>query len=294
MQQTQAGERTIAFLGAGQMGEPMASRLLSAGFHVRVWNRSSERLQSLVESGAIAAATPALAATGANVIVTMLTDGPAIEAVINAEGGVLSSLASGAVWLQMSTIGVEWTDRLQVLAASAGVLFVDAPVSGSVAPATSGDLLILASGPPAAQQIADTVFAAMARHTFWLGGAGAGSRAKLVLNNWLVDLVEMVAETLKFSETLGLNPDVIVDILQEVPLSSPFAISKARTMLSGDFTPSFALKHAVKDAMLALDAANELERNLPLTSSFITWWQQISADGAGDDDLSVIYRYAPG
>jgi 3-hydroxyisobutyrate dehydrogenase len=281
----------VAFLGTGAMGTPMASRLLAAGLSVRVWNRSKERLVGLVELGGVAAQTPALAVHGADVVITMLPDGAATHDVMRGSEGAASTLSNGAVWLQMGTIGIEWTERLRAVAASAGARFVDAPVSGSVQPASKGELIILASGPDDARAVAQSVFDIVGRHTYWLGTAGAGSRAKLVLNNWLVDLVEMVAETLKVSEALGLDPALVVDILSDAPIGSPYAVAKARTMLNGDFTSNFALKHAFKDAGLALDAAHDVKVELPLTESLISSWQRAVDDGAGDLDLSVIYRY---
>jgi 3-hydroxyisobutyrate dehydrogenase len=220
----------------------------------------------------------------------MLTDGSTVEAVMNDARGVLSP---GVLWLQMSTVGIEWTQRLHDLALSKGMTFVDAPVSGSIAPATSGQLLILASGPSEAQAPATAIFDVLGRRTVWLGSAGAGSQAKLVLNNWLVDLVEMVVETLRFSEKLGLDPHAIVDILDDLPIGSPYGVAKARSMLAGDFTASFALKHAIKDAVLAVDSAQELDGDLALTRSFLSWWQEALNEGVGDEDVSVVYRYAP-
>jgi 3-hydroxyisobutyrate dehydrogenase len=282
---------TIAFLGTGEMGTPMASRLIAAGFSVRVWNRSMERLKGLVELGAIEAASPTSAVAAADVVITMLPDGPTAEKVMLGVEGGLAGMKSGAAWLQMGTIGIDWTERLQREAIREGALFVDAPVSGSVQPAVAGELLILASGPDGARTLADRVFKEMGRHTFWLGDVGAGSSAKLVLNNWLVDLVEMVAETLRLSEALGLDPRVIVEILSDAPIGSPYAVAKARSMLDGNFASNFALKHAVKDAVLTLEAAHGLDRTLPLTESLIANWQRALADGAGDLDLSVAYRH---
>jgi 3-hydroxyisobutyrate dehydrogenase len=246
----------------------------------------------LVQLGGVAAATPADAAVGADVVITMLPDGPTIETVMDGANGALTTLAHGALWLQMSTIGIEWTERLGIRAMKAGGLFVDAPVSGSVTPATNGELIILASGPMVAQPLADRVFDSLGRHTYWLGAAGAGTRAKLVLNNWLVDLVEMISETLRISEALGLDPRVIVDILADAPIGSPYAVAKARSMLEGDFSTNFALKHAVKDALLTLDAAGSVDVELTLTSSLIPSWQRALDRGAGDLDLSVVYREA--
>lgn len=291
MNSKKAPDVTIAFLGAGQMGSPMAARLIAAGFNVRVWNRSKDRVTGLVQLGGIEAATPAVATANADVVITMLPDGPTIETVFGGVDGAFATLASGALWLQMGTIGIEWSEELRRSATQRGVWFVDAPVSGSVSPASSGQLVILASGPDEAQPIAEPIFEVLGRHTFWLGAAGSGSRAKLVLNNWLVDLVEMVAETLTLSGALGLDPRLIVEILSDAPIGSPYAVAKARSMLDGDYTSNFALKHAVKDAVLALDAARSVDEELPLTESLISAWQYALADGAGELDLSVIYRY---
>ena len=281
----------IAFLGVGQMGTPMATRLITAGFNVRVWNRSKTRLKDLVQLGGIEESTPAAAATGADVVITMLPDGAATENVMEGTDGAFATLANGALWLQMGTIGIEWTDRLQRSSADHGVVLVDAPVSGSVLPASVGQLLILASGPTESHSVAERIFQTLGRETFWLGEAGAGSRAKLVLNNWLVDLVELTAETIKVSTALGLDPRRVVDILADAPIGSPYAVAKARTMLDGDFSPNFALKHAFKDAGLALDAARSVDVELALTESLMSTWQRAVSDGAGDEDLSVVYRY---
>ncbi|MGC1420636.1 MAG: NAD(P)-dependent oxidoreductase [Acidimicrobiales bacterium] len=292
MKNQKANDLTIAFLGLGQMGTPMASRLISAGFNVRVWNRSKERVKELVERGGTEASTPAVAADRADVVITMLPDGPTTETVLRGSTGAFDILTSGTVWVQMGTIGIEWTERLRKVAIDSEVLYVDAPVSGSVGPATAGQLIILASGPEETHSITEPLFAALGSHTFWLGAAGAGTRAKLVLNNWLVDLVEMVVETLKFSQALGLDPRAIVEILADAPTGSSYAVAKARSMLDGDFTSNFALKNAVKDALLALDAARSVDKELVLTESLIGAWQRAVADGAGDLDLSVVYRYA--
>jgi len=287
-----SNDLTVAFLGAGHMGAPMATRLIHDGFHVRVWNRSSERLEALVQLGGIEASTPADAALGADVVITMLPDGATVESVIEGENGAFNTMERGAVWLQMSTIGIDWTERLAVRAREGGVVFVDAPVSGSVTPAANGALLILASGPSESQPVVTSILDSLGRHTFWLGSAGAGSRAKLVLNNWLVDMVEMVVETLNFSEALGLDPHLVVDVLAEAPIGSPYAVTKARSMLEGDFSTNFALKYAIKDALLAIDAAKKADSDLVLTASLIPSWQRALANGAGELDLSAVYGFA--
>jgi 3-hydroxyisobutyrate dehydrogenase len=295
---------TIAFLGLGRMGYPMAENLTRAGFRVRVWNRTASKTTGLAKIGAIPAAVPADATRGADIVITMMTDGAAVGGAMFRPMGGLDASHQGQIWIQMSTVGVLWTRQLAEDANAFGVTYVDAPVSGSEGPAKTGDLVILASGPqrdeqPAgqsAEELRDTlapVFDALGKSTVWLGEAGNGTRAKLVLNNLLVDLVETTAESLRFAEGLGLKPEAVVDLLTQTPLGSPYAIAKAKTMVAGDFSPAFALKHAIKDAYLAVDAAHHADTTLPLTEALLPAWQETARNGHADDDLSVVFVAKP-
>ncbi|MCU1362240.1 MAG: beta-hydroxyacid dehydrogenase, 3-hydroxyisobutyrate dehydrogenase [Acidimicrobiaceae bacterium] len=290
MTTTVSMKTTIAVLGVGRMGSPMATRLIGAGFKVRLWNRSFESLAPLIERGAHAAESPSDAAHGADVVLTMLPDGAVVRNVMEGTHGALATMGPGAVWLQMSSVGVEWAEMLKVLADAHGVTYVDAPVSGSIGPAKDGTLIVLASGPDDAHERVAPVFEALGSETVWLGPAGAGSRAKLVLNNWLVDLVESTAETLHFAQGLGLDPNVIVRLLNDAPIGSPYAVAKARSMLAGDFTANFALRLALKDAKLSLEAAKSANIDLRLTDSLVGSWQRAVDAGRGDEDVSTVYR----
>ncbi len=278
----------VAFLGTGRMGAPMAANLARGGFDVRVWNRTPARAEALAADGAVVASSPAQAVRGAAIVITMLADGPATEQAATGPDGLLAT-ALGAIWVQMATVGTEWTDRLARIAAARGVVFVDAPVSGSEGPARSGQLIILASGPGQVRDVLAPVFRALGRDTAWLGPAGHGTRAKLVLNNWLADLTETTAETLSFARRLGLDPAEIVDLLQSTPLAAPYALQKARSMLAGDFSPAFALRHALKDAELAAQAAQDSGATLTLTSALLPRWRDTAASGHADDDIAAVY-----
>jgi 3-hydroxyisobutyrate dehydrogenase len=283
-----AAAPVIAFLGTGRMGGPMAANLARAGFSVRAWDRTASHAAALAEDGATVAATPAEAIKGAHILITMLADGPATEQALRAPDGE-PAIGPGVIWVQMATVGMEWTQRFINTATRYQVSFVDAPVSGSQGPARAAQLTILASGPQWVREAVAPVFAALGRATVWLGPAGNGTRAKLVLNNWLAGLTEMTAETLSFAGQLGLDPAAIVDLLESTPLGSPYAAQKARTMLAGDFTPAFALKHALKDAELAAQAAQASGTDLTLTSALLPRWRRAAASGHADDDLAVIY-----
>jgi 3-hydroxyisobutyrate dehydrogenase len=269
------------------MGAPIARNLLRAGFNLRVWNRSTGKAAELVDDGARLASTPAEAATGADVLITMLTDGAAVEQVMVGPAGALAMLSAGSIWIQMSTIGVEWTDRLADLADRHGIVFVDAPVSGSSEPAQQGDLEILAAGAAQVRSLVQPIFDVLGRRTVWLANVGDGSRLKLVLNNWLAVLVEGMVETLTLSEALGLDPHLFLQSVADGPLASNYAMTKGSAMLNSDFVPGFPLRHATKDAELALSAAHRHAVELPLTSALLPRWQSAIAADHGDDDVAA-------
>jgi 3-hydroxyisobutyrate dehydrogenase len=165
------------------------------------------------------------------------------------------------------------------------VLFVDAPVSGSKGPAETGQLLILASGPPAAQAVVAPAFSAIGRKTVWLGAAGQGSRMKLVVNAYLSFLIEGVAEALELASRLGIDPAALDEVIEGGPLSAPIADAKLHKMRSGDFAPEFPLEWALKDVDLALAAADG--DRLPLLEALSRQWRAAVEAGHGREDISA-------
>ena len=215
----------------------------------------------------------------------MVADAQAVEAVAFGDG-MLAAMRPGSVWAQMATIGVAATDELNTRVGQEhpDVYFVDAPVSGTRAPAETGTLLILASGPEAAKPRLDPVFAALGQRTKWLGEAGRGSRLKLVMNTWLVTLVEGAAEVVALADSLGVAHQDVLDFLAEGNLSSPVALVKARKMDAGDDSPEFSLQWALKDIRLALDAA---DRPLPIVAAVRDRWTDLDDSGFGGLDVAA-------
>ncbi len=281
-----SGNMRVAVLGAGIMGSAMARNLVSAGLHTVVWDRSAAVTESLGEAGAVVAATPADAVREARVVITMLPTAEVVDAVFFA-GGVTEALAPGAVWAQMGTIGIGATtgfaSRLGQLRPD--VMFVDAPVSGSKGPAETGLLLILASGPPAADEATGPVFAAVGRKTVWLGQAGQGSRMKLVVNAYMSILIEGVAEALELAGRLGIDDAQLAEAIEGGPLDAPIADAKLHKMERGDFAPEFPLEWALKDVDLAIAAAGSSE--LPLLAALSRQWRAAVDAGHGRDDISA-------
>ncbi len=276
----------VAVLGTGIMGSAMARNLVGAGLHTTVWDRSATATAALGSAGAAVASSPQDAVRDANVVVTMLPTADVVHSVVFA-GEVAQAFAPGAVWAQMGTIGIaataETVRRLGELRPD--VLFVDAPVSGSKGPAEAGQLLILASGPPAANAIVSPVFSAIGRKTVWLGGAGEGSRMKLVVNAYMSILIEGVAEALELADRLDIDPAKLSDAIEGGPLDAPIADAKLLKMESGDYAPEFPLEWALKDVDLAL-ASSQGDR-LPLLAALSQQWRAAVDAGHGREDVSA-------
>ena len=211
--------------------------------------------------------SPAEASEEADFLVTMLSDTDAIEEAVG--GDTLTALAERAVWVQTSTVGPEANERLQKITDEHGVAYVDAPVLGTKQPAEQGALILLASGPEEVRGHCEPVFGAVGSKTLWLGPAGAGSRLKLVVNNWIVGLLGVLAETVAFAEATGVDPAKFLDVIEGGPLGLPYAQLKGQMMMEDDFPTSFSLKLARKDASLVLEAAEQEGLRMEVTEAVV-------------------------
>ena len=280
----------VAVLGTGIMGAAMARNLLSDGMEVRAWNRSREKAEPLAQEGAEVADNPADATRGADFLLTMLSDADVIEEAVG--GDVLSALAEDGVWLQMSTVGDEGNERLSDLANQHGVPYVDAPVLGTKQPAEQGQLIVLASGPEDVREKSERVFDAVGSKTVWLGDAGAGSSLKLVINNWIVGLLGVLAETVAFAKTVGVDPAAFLETIEGGPLGLPYAQLKGNMMIEGDFPTSFSARLARKDAGLVLGAAEAHNLPMPVAEAIAARFDEAIQAGYGEEDMAAVYRAA--
>jgi len=283
---SRAGQPPVAVLGTGIMGSAMARNLVGAGLNTTVWDRSPSATEPLAEAGAQVAASPREAVRDARVVITMLPTPDVVNSVIFGEG-VAEAFAEGAVWAQMGTIGVTATTELagRLSTVRPGVMFVDAPVSGSKGPAEAGQLLILASGPPAAEPVSRPVFSVIGRKTVWLGQAGRGSRLKLVVNAYMAILIEGVAEALALAARLDIETETVAEAIEGGPLDAPIADAKLHQMERGDFAPEFPLEWALKDVDLAIGAAGGAA--LPLLTALSGQWHAAVNAGHGREDVSA-------
>jgi len=271
----------VALLGTGIIGRGMAVNIVKAGIPLAVWNRTPDKAAGI---GADVADTPAVAAEGADVVVTILSDAGVVEAAIRE-----AAPAPGTVWLQQATVGVEGCERLAKVAAELGLVYVDAPVLGTKGPAEAGELTILASGPDEARAAVAPVLDAIGAKTLWLGSAGQGSRLKLVANSWVLTVVEGVAESLALARALGLDPQGFLDVVKGGAVDAPYVQLKGAAMLSGDLDAQFPLWGAAKDARLIEEAGRDAGVDLAVIAAARKHFERAMADGHGDLDMAATY-----
>jgi 3-hydroxyisobutyrate dehydrogenase len=281
-------QEPAAVLGIGAMGHGMAASALRAGIPTIVWNRDPAATRDLAGLGAEVASTAADAARRAPIVVTMVTDADAVISIAR-DQGMLAALAPGAIWVQMSTIGVAGIERVAAMvdADRADVTLVDAPVSGSRDPTEQGQLTIFASGPQQARSRVAPLFDALGQRTIWVGGVGAGSRLKLVNNTLVAFAAEAVATSVALARRLGLATETVMDALAGGPLVSPWQEAKLQRIATGDFSAQFSLSLALKDVHLALQAADD---RFAALAGLADEWQQAVDQGLGGQDLTVVTR----
>ncbi|MEU5426709.1 NAD(P)-dependent oxidoreductase [Streptomyces olivoreticuli] len=281
---------SVTVLGTGIMGAAMARNLARAGLDVRAWNRSREKAEPLVADGVRVTDSPADAVRGADVVLTMLHDGPAALEVMRAAA---PGLRPGTVWVQSTTAGLDGFDALTGFAGEHGLVFVDAPVLGTKQPAEAGKLTVLAAGPAAARTVVEPVFDAIGGRTVWAADdapADAATRLKLVLNSWVLTVTHGTAEALALAEGLGVDPAGFLDAVEGGPLDMGYLRAKAALILNGGFTPpSFATTTAEKDARLIVAAGERVGVRLDVAAAGAERFRRAAERGHGDEDMAASY-----
>ena len=278
---------TVAVLGIGTMGHGIAASVLRAGMPTIVWNRNPEPTRDLADLGAEVAETAVDAAARAAIVVTMVTDTDAVMSIAR-DQGMLGALAGGAIWAQMSTIGVAGIERVTTLVESErpDVTLLDAPVSGSKEPAEQGQLTIFASGPDDARSRVTPLFDALGQRTVWVGPLGAGSRLKLVNNALLAFSAEGLGTSIALARRLGLETETVIEALSGGPLISPWEAAKLQRIARGEYSAQFALALALKDVHLALEAVDA--NRFMAFASLAREWERAVDLGLGNEDITVV------
>ncbi|MEV5664802.1 NAD(P)-dependent oxidoreductase [Streptomyces flaveolus] len=281
---------TVSVLGTGIMGAAMARNLARAGLTVRAWNRSRDKAEPLAADGVRIADGPEEAVRDADVVLTMLHDGPAaLDVMRRAAPG----LRAGAAWVQSTTAGLDAVEDLAAFAREHGLVFFDAPVLGTRQPAEAGQLLVLAAGPADARATVAPVFDAVGSRTVWTGedgAAGSATRLKLVANSWVLAATNAVGEVLALAQALGVDPDGFFDAIAGGPLDMGYLRAKAGLIRDGALTPpQFAVTTAAKDARLIVEAGERNGVRLDVAAASAERLERAAAQGHGDEDMAAAY-----
>jgi len=281
-------KQSVALLGLGTMGSGMAANLLKAGFPLAVYNRSRAKAEVFVAQGARVAATPADAARGANVVVSMLADDAASRAVWLGPDGALAAAEEGSVLVDSSTVTPAWIAELDAAARARGLAFLDAPVTGSRAQAAGGQLSFLVGGPRGTLETVRPVLEAMSKEILSLGPVGSGAKLKLI-NNFLCGVqAASLAEGIAWLERSGLDREQALAFLKSGAPGSPLLGNLSARMTSRDYAVNFHLKLMAKDLQYAGEAAAESGVELTTAANARSLFEQAVALGYGDQDMSAV------
>jgi 3-hydroxyisobutyrate dehydrogenase len=281
-------KQSVALLGLGTMGSGMAGNLLKAGFPLAVWNRSRAKAEAFAAQGARVAESPADAARGASVILSMLADDAASRAVWLGQDGALAAAGEGAVLVDSSTVSPAWIAELAKAAEARGLEFLDAPVTGSKMQAAGGQLTFLVGGSAEALAKARPVLEAMSKEIACLGPVGSGAKMKL-LNNFLCGVqLASLAEGIAWLERSGLDVEKAMDLLKRGAPGSPLLANLSARMISRDYTVNFYLKLMAKDLHYAATAAAENGVDLTTAENARCLFEEAAEEGYGEKDMSAV------
>jgi 3-hydroxyisobutyrate dehydrogenase-like beta-hydroxyacid dehydrogenase len=287
------GDLIVGFLGVGSMGAPMAANAARGEFQVRVYNRTRAKADALARRAPVeVAATPAEAADGADVVITMVSDGAAVIDLYTGHDGALSSLPSGSIALDMSTIGPDALTRVHETLAPHDIHVVDAPVSGSVATAEAADLTIMAGGATEDVERVRPVLEAIGTPVIHVGPLGTGQAMKLAVNNIIFGLAEAVAESLVLAERAGIERSSAYEVFTNSAIAAPMVHYRRGAYERPDEAPAdFRLALAAKDLELITDLARRVGAPMPQAELNMDLVRRAIADGFGEQDMALVAEY---
>lgn len=281
----------VGLIGLGLMGRPMALNLVKAGFPLVVWNRTAARTEEIVRAGAARARSPRAVAEQSDVVITIVSDPPALESVLWNEDGVLAGLRRGTVLVDSSTVSPELARRAAKAATERSAEFLDAPVTGGTWGAEKGELVFMIGGEARTLERVRPVLEAMGKRFFHLGPHGAGQTVKLAMNLLLALEVGALAEAMALVGAGGVEPQKLIEVMQASMARAPVLDIKAPMILAQDYAPSFPLRLMHKDLSLALDLANQLGLSLPTTAAAHRVYSAVREAARGDVDYAAVASF---
>jgi len=293
--QPAAAKTKVGLIGLGLMGQPIGMNLLKAGFPLTVWNRTASRANELVAMGAKLAQSPKKAASASEVLMTIVSDPPALESILWGSGtdnsGALSGLKAGSIYIDSSTVSPNLARKIARACSERGVRFLDAPVTGGDWGAKKGELVFMVGGDADTLKAAEPILEVLGKKWFHLGPHGAGQTIKLAMNMILALEVDALAEALALVTRAGLNGENLVEVMQSSMARSGVLDVKAPNLLRGEYKPSFPLRLMHKDLSLALDLANQIGVALPATAAARETYNYVKGAAKEDLDYSAVMKF---
>ena len=281
----------VGLIGLGLMGKPMGMNLLKAGFPLTVWNRTASRADELVAAGARRAQSPRELAANSELVLSIVSDPPALEEVLWGQNGATLGFQRGSTYIDSSTVSPTLARKVATACQERGVRFLDAPVTGGDWGAKKGELVFMVGGDAATLTDAEPVLRVLGKKWFHLGPNGAGQTIKLAMNLILALQVDALAEALALVTAAGLQGEKLVEVMQSSMARSGVLDIKSQNLLKGDYTPSFPLRLMHKDMRLALELAQQTHVELPATKAAFKTYSAVKEVAKEDLDYSAVMKF---
>jgi 3-hydroxyisobutyrate dehydrogenase-like beta-hydroxyacid dehydrogenase len=286
---------TVGFIGLGLMGRPMAKNVAKAGFPVIVWNRTLEKAEEFVREctglDVKVGAHPRQTAEKAEILITIVSDPPALEEVLWGPNGAIEGFRRGRTYIDSSTVSPDLARKIGSACAEREASFLDAPVTGGTWGAEKGELVFMVGGGKEILERARPVLETMGKRIFLLGPNGAGQAVKLAMNLILALEVDALAEALALVGTEGVPGERLVEVLQSSMARAGVLDVKAPLMLKNEFPPSFPLRLMHKDIRLALELAKQHGVTLPAASASFSTYDAVKQSSKDDPDYAAVARF---
>jgi 3-hydroxyisobutyrate dehydrogenase len=281
----------VAFIGLGVMGYPMAGHMAAAGYDVTVYNRTAAKAEQWVaQHGGKAAATPALAARDADIVLGCVGNDDDVRTVVTGADGALGAMREGTIYVDHTTASASLARELEAAASAKGIGFLDAPVSGGQAGAENGALTVMVGGEPGVFARAEAAMQTFARAVTLMGPAGAGQLTKMVNQICIAGVVQGLSEGMNFAQRAGLDGDLVLDVISKGAAQSWQMENRGKTMVRDEFEFGFAVDWMRKDLAICLDESNRNKARLPLTALVDQFYAAVQAQGGGRWDTSSLMK----
>ena len=281
----------IGFIGLGIMGQPMALNLIKAGHKLAIYNRTVEKTKALEAAGARVATSPADSVREASIVIIIVSDSAAVEAVVTGKDGILEALRPGAIVIDSSTISPAVSRKMACLAASKGASWLDAAVTGSKHGAEKGELTFMIGGERETLDRAMPILQLLGKKHIYCGLHGLGLSAKLAQNTIQATILEVFCEGLVLATKAGVRPETMLEILQCSLARCGLTDFKAPFIFKGDFVPYFPLKLMHKDLELAAEAGYAQGVPMPVLAAVKEVYMAAKAQGKGDQDYAAVVTF---